>query len=219
MDQVIIPKTPLFRDPIYDGAADPTIIWNHQEKSWWVVYTSRRANVDCQGFAWVHGSDIGIASSDDGGQNWVYRGILNGLEFEKGRNTFWAPEVIWNGGLYHMYVSYIRGIAEDWRGERHIIHYTSNNLWDWRLESILPLSSDYVIDACIHPLPSGAWRIWYKDEAHDSHTFAADSQDLFHWTVVGPVISDCPHEGPNVFFWHHAFWMITDPWNGFAVYT
>ncbi len=24
---------PLFRDPVYDGAADPTVIWNHQERA------------------------------------------------------------------------------------------------------------------------------------------------------------------------------------------
>ncbi len=219
MNDLITPKAPLFRDPIYDGAADPTIIWNRQEKSWWILYTSRRANVDCQGFAWVHGSDIGIASSRDGGRNWVYRGILRGLELENGRNTFWAPEVMWHDGIYHMYVSYIQGIVEDWSGERHIIHYTSKKLWDWQFESILLLSSDRVIDACVCQLPGGTWRLWYKDEVHSSYTYAADSADLFHWQEMGPVITDCPHEGPNVFYWQNRYWMITDPWNGFGVYT
>ena len=37
---------PLFRDPIYDGAADPVAIWNRQEKNWWLLYTQGRANVD-----------------------------------------------------------------------------------------------------------------------------------------------------------------------------
>jgi hypothetical protein len=27
---------PLFRDPVYDGAADPTIIWNKKEKKWFM---------------------------------------------------------------------------------------------------------------------------------------------------------------------------------------
>ena len=80
---------PLFRDPIYDGAADPTLIWNRQEKSWWLLYTNRRANVECLGVAWVHGTDIGIASSLDQGHSWHYRGVLEGLEFTRGRNTFW----------------------------------------------------------------------------------------------------------------------------------
>lgn len=27
---------PLFRDTIFDGAADPTIIWNQKEKKWFM---------------------------------------------------------------------------------------------------------------------------------------------------------------------------------------
>jgi hypothetical protein len=60
--------------------------------------------------------------------------------------------------------------------------------------------------------------MWYKDEAAGSHTFAADSTDLSRWKVHGPVITDCPHEGPNVFFWKGVYWMITDPWQGLGVY-
>lgn len=51
---------PLFRDPVYDGAADPTVVWNTHEGSWWMLYTSRRATVECEGYAWVQGTDIGI---------------------------------------------------------------------------------------------------------------------------------------------------------------
>lgn len=214
-----IPKAPLFRDPIYDGAADPTIIWNREMKSWWILYTNRRANADCQGFSYAHGTDIGIAESQDGGQNWLYRGILQGLEFEKGRNTFWAPEILWNDGLYHMYVSYVRGVPTDWNWRRNIVHYTSQNLWDWKYEAILSLSSDRVIDACVFKLPDGRWRMWYKDEYNNSHTYAADSNDLYNWNVAGPVITDCAHEGPNVFFWKGSYWMITDPWCGLGVYS
>jgi hypothetical protein len=208
---------PLFRDPIYDGAADPTIIWNREEKAWWILYTNRRANVDCQGVAWVHGTDIGIASSVDGSA-WRYRGTLQGLEFERGRNTFWAPEVLWFSGQYHMFVSYVRGVPPDWSGERHIVHMVSANLWDWQFRSILPLSSNHAIDACIFRLPGGTWRMWYKDEVHQSHTYAAGSPDLDHWSVIGPVITDCAHEGPNVFAWRGAYWMVTDWWRGLGVY-
>ena len=209
---------PLYRDPIYDGAADPTIIWNRQEKTWWIVYTQRHANVACRGVAWGHGTDIGIASSADNGMNWVYRGILQGLAYERGRNSYWAPEIIWHEGLYHMYVSYVPGVPHDWSGSRHILHYTSRNLWDWECQSRLTLSSDNVIDACVFRLMTGVWRMWYKDEVNGSHTYAADSDDLANWTVVGPAITDCAHEGPNVFFWKDRYWMITDPWNGLGVY-
>ena len=212
------PAAPLFRDPIHDGAADPTLIWNRHEKSWWTIYTNRRANVPCPGLAWAHGTDLGVASSHDGGNAWLYRGTLRGLEFEPGRNTFWAPEVLWHAGRYHMYVSYIRGVPQAWSGQRHIVHMTSANLWDWEFQSVLPLSSDFVIDACVHPLPDGRWRMWYKDEADGSHAWAADSDDLLMWNVAGPVITDCAHEGPNVFHWQGMYWMLTDRWRGQGVY-
>jgi len=211
-------NAPLFRDPIHDGAADPTIIRNHEEQSWWILYTNRRANVACQGVSWVHGTDIGIVSSADHGRTWSYRGILEGLEFERGRNTFWAPEVLRHEDMYHMYVSYVPGVPSSWAAPRYILHMTSRNLWDWRFESKLSLSSDKVIDACVFRLPGGGWRMWYKDEAAGSHTYAADSDDLYTWRVVGPVITDCPHEGPNVFQWQGVYWMITDTWKGQAVY-
>lgn len=209
---------PLFRDPIYDGAADPVIIWNRQERAWWLLYTNRRANVPCQGVAWVHGTDIGIASSADAGRTWTYRGILEGLTYGQGRNTFWAPEIFWHDGLYHAFVSYVPGIPHDWNAPRSILHYTSADLWRWQFDRKLTLSSEKVIDACVFPLPAGGWRMWYKDEAHDSHTFAADSPDLSEWTVRGEAIADCPHEGPNVFRWKGAYWMIVDTWSGQGVY-
>ena len=231
---------PLFRDPIYDGAADPTIIWNRQERNWWIVYTNRRATAEGQGVAWVHGTDLGVACYPHpaalhrnappesgaaqhgtidplGSQEWLYRGTLRGLEFEPGRNSFWAPEILWHEGLYHMYVSYVRGVPVTWNWERHIVHMTSANLWDWSFEAILPLSSNRVIDACVFPAPGGGWRMWYKDEADHSFTYAADSQDLSTWTVRGPALTDCAHEGPNVFAWRGWYWMVTDYWQGLGV--
>ncbi|MFA9556786.1 glycosyl hydrolase [Evansella sp. AB-rgal1] len=211
-------NSPLFRDPIHDGAADPTIIWNHEEKLWWMVYTNRRADAPGRKVSWVHGTDLGIASSVDG-QNWTYRGIIEGLNFEHGRNTFWAPEIIWNDGLYHMYVSYIQGVPDDWPGhERKILHYTSEDLWNWKYQSTLQLSSNFVIDAAVHELPDGRWRMWYKDEANHSHTYAADSSDLYDWKVVGPVIEGRPHEGANVFIWKETYWMVVDEWRGQGVF-
>lgn len=212
------PPAPLFRDPIYDGAADPTVIWNVAERSWWMLYTNRRANVVCRGMSWVHGTDIGVASSTDQGRTWRYRGVLSGLEFEPGRNTFWAPEVIRHGDLYHMYLSYVPGVPHDWSGTRSILHLTSRDLWNWHHESKLELTSDKVIDACVAQLPDGRWRLWYKDEVNGAHTYAADSPDLYHWEVRGPVITDRPHEGPNVFAWRGSYWMVTDPWQGLGVY-
>ncbi len=209
---------PLYRDPVYDGAADPVVIWNRQERCWWMLYTQRRANVDAPGVAYCHGCDIGVARSTDGGRKWRYMGALPGLEFERGRNTFWAPEIVWHGGAYHMYCSYVPGMSSDWSGARRIVYYTSPDLWQWRCHGPLELSSERVIDVCVERLPGGHWRMWYKDEAHGSQTYAADSADLARWKVAGPVITGKGHEGPNVFPWQGAWWMITDHWDGLGVF-
>jgi hypothetical protein len=209
---------PLFRDPIFDGAADPVVIWNRQEKAWWMLYTQRRATFDGPGVAWVHGCDIGVARSSDNGRTFRYLGILPGLEFERGRNTFWAPEILWRQGAYHMYCSYVPGVPADWNDSRRIVHYTSPDLWKWQCHGPVALSSDRVIDACIEFIPAGRWRMWYKDESHSSHTWAADSTDLHNWKVVGPVITGKGHEGPNVFPWRGAWWMVTDHWDGLGVF-
>src|SRR6516225_7791434 len=85
----LLPKSPLFRDPVFDGPTDPTLIYNAMTSEWWMFYTARRANVDTEGVAWVHGTDIGIATSRDGGRSWLYRGVAQGLNYEPGRNTYW----------------------------------------------------------------------------------------------------------------------------------
>jgi hypothetical protein len=213
------PRAPLYRDPVFDGAADPSLVWNDKERAWWVFYTNRRANApDAQdGVRWCHGTDIGIASSIDGGRTWTYRGIAKGLEFEPGRNTFWAPCLVEHGRTYHMYVACVRGVPADWSGDRHIIHYTSRDLVDWKHEGTIPLSSERVIDAFIHAKPSGGWRMWYKDEANGSHIYAADSEDLYRWTVTGPVITGKSQEGAAVFWWRGSYWMLVDRWQGMGV--
>jgi hypothetical protein len=212
------PPAPLFRDPVYDGAADPSLIWNDKVRAWWVFYTNRRADApDSQdGVRWCHGTDIGIASSPDG-RTWTYRGTAQGLEFEPGRNTFWAPCLVEYGAAYHMYVSYVRGVPADWSGERHIVHYTSRDLVHWKFEAVVPLSSERVIDAFVYAKPAGGWRMWYKDEAHGSHIYAADSEDLSSWSVNGPVVTGNSQEGPAVFWWRGCYWMLVDRWQGMGI--
>ena len=162
----ILLPSPLYRDPIFDGPTDPTVIWNREESCWWMLYTQRRSSGVNFGVSSIHGTRIGVASSADGAR-WLYRGTLPGLDFEPGHNTFWAPEVIRANGKYHMYVSYITGrAARTGTGRRHIVHYTADNLWQWRFESVLPLSSGRVIDACVYEVAPGKWKLWYKDEAH-----------------------------------------------------
>ncbi|MCL2404658.1 MAG: glycosyl hydrolase [Defluviitaleaceae bacterium] len=211
------PSAPLFRDPIYDTPTDPAVIWNNKENCWWLVYTQRRNAKNTIGVTHIHGTSIGVASSKDGG-SWLYRGTLLNLEFEPGHNTFWAPEVIYAQGKYHMYVSYVRGIPTNWGYQRFILHYTAHDLWSWRFESILDLSSDKVIDACVYKTNHNTYKMWYKDEANNSHTWSATSHDLYNWTVCGEEINDKPHEGANVFEHCGCKWLITDEWNGLGVY-
>lgn len=211
------PEAPLFRDPIFDGASDPTLIWNRQEKEWWMVYTQRRATSRGPGFVGVHGSDLGVASSPDG-HRWLYRGTLLGLKFEPGRNTWWAPEIIYESGIYHMYVSYVRGMPTDWKRPRHILHYTSEDLWNWKMCQTLDLSSEKVIDSCVVRLPSGGWRMWYKDEADNSFCHYSDSDDLYKWRHMGRALDYASHEGANVFFLKDCWWYIGDFWKGLGVF-
>ncbi len=202
---------PLYVDPVYDGAADPTLVWNRREKTWWIFYTSRRANQSAEpGLRWCHGTDIGIAVSPDAGHTWNYRGAACGLEFEAGQSSWWAPEVIWNVDRYHMFVSYVPRMHDDWSGNRYILHYTSDNLRDWKFEARIPLSSEGVIDPCVYHFPDGTWRMWYKDEANQSHIYLAESRDLYAWKVIGPAETTRGQEAPNVFRLAGYYWMLTD---------
>lgn len=215
---------PLYVDPVHGGGTDPTLVRHGDE--WWMFYTQRRARMAEPGVAWVHGSDVGVAVSADRGRTWEYRGVVEDLRGptttwgEAGRrDTLWAPEVLEHDGTFHMYLSQIVGVPQQWAGhERTIHHWTSPDLRRWTHRGELPLSSRYVIDACVHPLPGGGWRLWYKDEADGSHTWAADSPDLVAWDVVGPVLTHRAHEGPNVFTLGGHHWMLVDEWRGQGVF-
>ncbi len=214
--EVILPA-PLFRDPIYDCPTDPTVIWNREEEMWYLFYTQRRAMDAAVGVSWVHGTKIGVAVSRDG-DKWLYRGTLEGLDIERGHNTFWAPEILWAEGTYHMYVSYITGIPVDWEYPRQMLHYTSVNLWDWNFAGRVDLGSKRVIDACVYEISPHRYKMWYKDEDNGSKTSAAVSENLYDWTVLGAEVDDCAQEGPNVFELGGMKWMISDFWKGLAVY-
>jgi hypothetical protein len=145
-----------YQDPVYDGATDPVVVRDAGSGQWRMFYTQRRASAPGPGVAWVHGTGIGMAMSSDGGGSWLYRGTVEGLDFEPGRNTFWAPEIFRARGEYHMLASYIRGVPDRWEGhERQIRHYVSPDLWQWSDLGPLDLGSAYVIDAAVYPLPSG----------------------------------------------------------------
>jgi hypothetical protein len=87
---------PLFRDPIYDGAADPTVIWNPQTKEWLIFYTARRAVLELKNVEYCYGTAIGIAASKDFGKTWNYKGTAALSQPDSGLNSFWAPQVFFN---------------------------------------------------------------------------------------------------------------------------
>jgi alpha-galactosidase len=209
---------PLFRDPVYDGAADPSLCFDRRERKWLMFYTNRRATLpDAKGVSWVHGTRIGVAESSDHGATWKYCGTAD-IDYGKEDYTFWAPEVLYHDGLYHMYLTIVPGIFENWNAPRQIIHLTSKDLWKWKFQSQLKLASDRVIDACVIQLPDKTWRLWYKNERDHSFIYYADSPNLYNWTDRGVAISDQHGEGPKVFHWKDSYWMITDVWQGLAVY-
>ncbi|MCT9819804.1 family 43 glycosylhydrolase [Microbacterium sp. W1N] len=222
--------TELYRDPVYDGATDPVV--RVVGDRWWMFYTQRRASHPAPGpgVAWVHGSRIGIAHSDDG-RAWRYAGTLEpdavgdrlalraGAPPAEVERTYWAPEVIHDGDRWRMYVTEIDGIPTRWEGHaREIVEYVSDDLARWQRRGAVPLASDRVIDAAVARTPDGRWRLWCKDEAADSVTRVAVSDDLSTWQVEGTAVGGRPHEGPTVFALGGSWWMIVDEWRGMAVH-
>jgi len=215
----IAPK-PLFRDPVHDGAADPTLIWNRAKGEWWMFYTNRRADLagaDPKDVAWVHQTRIGIAVSQDQGAHWTYKGESK-IPYGTADYTHWAPDIVYEKGTYHMFLTIVPGTFTNWNAPREIIHLTSPDLETWKLVSKLDLGSDRVIDPSLYHAPDGVWRLWYKDERDHSHIHVAESKDLDHWKAKGAVIADRSSEGPKIFRWHGQYWMIVDMWKGLAVY-
>ena len=83
----------------------------------------------------------------------------------------------------------------------------------------MPLSSDYCIDATLFRKSDGLWRMWYKDEDHDSKTLAVESRDLKTWiSVEDPGVSNLYGEGPKTFWFKGHYWLIKDPNSGLDVY-
>ena len=217
-----VTPAPLYRDPVFDGAADPVLVWNPERKAWWMLYTQRRAKLDLPGVAWCHGCEIGVAESADEGMTWQYVGQLP-LSHPDPGYSFWAPDVIRDeAGVYHLFVTYVPGDGDKkvgWDGDRYIFQYTSRDLWKWDFTARIPTASDRCIDPSLCRRPDGTWRMWYKDEGHRSETFALDSKDLKEWkSVKDPAVSKLYGEAPKVFRFKDSYWLLKDPNSGLDVY-
>ena len=221
-EPAVVTPSPLYRDPVFDGAADPVLVWNPNRKAWWMLYTQRRANLDLPGVAWCHGSEIGVAESKDHGMSWHYVGQLP-LSHPDTGYSFWAPDIVKDDhGVFHIFVSYVPGAGDkhvDWDGDRYIFRYTSRDLWNWKFEQRLPTGSDHCIDPSLCRMQNGKWRVWYKDEAAHSATYALESDDLANWKKIpDPSVSKLYGEGPKVFQFKGSYWLIKDPDSGLDVY-
>jgi hypothetical protein len=117
-----------------------------------------------------------------------------------------------------MFLTVVPGVFKDWNHPRHLVHLTSENLRRWTNASLLKLSSDRVIDACILRVNENLWRLWYNNERDRKSIYYAESRDLKTWKDCGKAVGDQAGEGPKVFRWHDATWMVTDVWRGLAVY-
>ncbi|MCG2583400.1 family 43 glycosylhydrolase [Massilia sp. TS11] len=221
-DRGQIAAKPLFRDPIFDGAADPVVVHAGPDR-WVMFYTNRRANAYApDGVSWVHGTQIGMAESRDGGAHWTHLGVADieiPPELGGDQATLWAPDVVRDEqGNWHMFLTVVPGIFSDWKHPRHMVHLRSRNLQRWEDAQAIPLPTQRAIDASLVRLPEGGWRMFYNNEEDKKSIWYADSPDLVHWNDRGRAVGDQGGEGPKVFRWKQAWWMITDVWAGLAVY-
>jgi len=203
---------PLFRDPVFDGAADPSVIWNTNTGEWWIFYTQRRANLNLKGVEYCYGTAIGIVVSSDYGKTWNYKGTAKLPQPDEGLNSFWAPHIMYekDKDKYHMFVTYIKGIFDDWGGERILFHYESTDMDVWKM--LEPIGTSGCIDASVFRMDNNSWKMWYKDEKNGSYTYSANSNDLIIWNITGlREIDNIRHEAPVVFKWKGKYCMITDP--------
>ncbi|MEO7576089.1 MAG: hypothetical protein ABIT83_00595 [Massilia sp.] len=210
---------PVFRDPVFDGAADVSIVYDRAARLWKMFYTNRRATMrlpDPDDVEWVHGTAIGVATSDDG-MHWRYQGTA---QFPKACTdvTQWAPELYYEDGVYHMWLTIVPGIFHRWgTAIGRIVHLTSADLSKWQCESTVKLGASAVIDPTIMKLGQ-RYRMWYKDETFGSRIVAADSTDLRNWTRTGDgPITPTKGEGPKAFRFKGYYWMIVDAWKGLLV--
>ena len=213
---------PLYRDPVYDGAADVSSIYDRGRHQWTMFYTDRRANLksaDPKDVAWVHATPIGTAVSKDG-VHWRYAGFAR-VPAECTGSTLWAPEMYYEAGTYHMWLTVVPGVFHRWgvpEATAKIVHLTSPDLSTWTCGDRLDTGSNRVIDPSVLKLPDGAYRLWYKDERQGSRIFWVDSPDLVHWSKPNPTPVVPTHgEGPKAFVFKGYDWIIYDSWNGLSV--
>lgn len=218
---------PLYADPHYHGSCDPEVVWNEQEKEWWVFYTARRAQREIGTYV---GTPIGVAASKDM-QHWRFAGYCS-FDNVAGKpdnpDTRWAPGVIRDGDKYHMFVTYKKTAKPPWGGKGQIVHYEApadNLLGGWKKAGEPQFAQPDPIDASL--IKVGDMFHAYYRVGDGGGVQWARSADLKSWELGGKCPGDVNQkelhghhyqEAPYVFEFAGAYWMLTDPHQGLAVY-
>ena len=180
---------PFYRDPLFDGAHDPEIVWNEQENCYWLLYLQNRYNIplsDPAPLGQTSLTDIGLASSPDGGRSWVYRGVAEGLDVpaskradklppsgtqQYGGATWWRPAVTRANGTYHAFWVMWEPGRGMWGPDNsanpsctkdcananwNVVHYTSDNLKQWRYNQTVRRDS-FAYDSDVFRLADGRY--------------------------------------------------------------
>ena len=157
----------IYRDPVYDGATDPTVV-RHPDGGWWMFYTQRRAlHARSRAGGRVGARQPHRRRAQRRRRRMGVRRHAGALGRRASRcatgapptvvgETHWAPEVIHDGARWRMYLTEIDGVPERWDGhDRRIVEYVSDDLAHWHRRGPLPLGSDRVIDAAVARCPDG----------------------------------------------------------------
>ena len=225
---------PLFIDPNYRGSCDPEIVWNEHDQLWYIYYTARRPMLDN---TWLQ-TPIGVAVSEDI-VNWEFKGYckFDGVGGEKdASSTYWAPAIIAENDTLHMFVTWkpdtIPTIGA-WGGQGWIVHYKTpltNPVNGWLKVGALHSDNLNAIDATVYK-NRNQFHVWFKGKeltAKKNGLYHLATTDFNSWLELGFSKSDVFNaeatgsnfeEAPYIFQWKDKYWLITDPHDGFFVYS
>ena len=150
------------------------LVYHRAEGCYWLLYLQNRFNVPIASQAHdasaVQLTDIGLASTPDGGRSWVYRGVAMGVDVphptrtqamppsgtqQYGGATWCRPAVTYHDGTYHGFWVYFQ--AGETAAESpgiNVVHFTSPDLKNWQFNQTLRLKS-YGYDSDVFRLSDG----------------------------------------------------------------
>jgi len=195
-------------------------VWHEGEHAWWLLYLQNRYNSpasDPRGTCpYCSLTDIGLASTPDHGETWVYRGVARGLDIppalrhdrrnpmqQFGGATWYRPAVLRVGAVYHGFWVYSE---VDRAGGYKIVHYSSTNLKDWEYVGVV--AGDRGYDSVCFRADVGAAKRYVIMSTQSNQAF--ESPDLAAWRPVNASDKQLNREvgeGPHVVEWRGARWL------------